>query len=84
MVEFRKMIFAAALAGGFLLAGPACAAQPDFATPEAALEAFRAALAAPNGRALLELFGDKHRDELIGADPASARQTLEALRNAAA
>lgn len=84
MEEFRKTIIAAALAGGFLLNGPAGAGQADFATPEAALEALRAALAAPDGEALLELLGDEHRDELIGADPASARQTLEALRNAAA
>ncbi|HRY25896.1 MAG TPA: DUF2950 family protein [Geminicoccaceae bacterium] len=84
MKEFRTIAFVAGLAGGFLLAGSASAGQPAFAAPEAALEAFRVALAAPDGSALLELLGDEHRDELIGADPASARQTMAAVRNAAA
>lgn len=84
MNKIRTIAMAAGMAGGFLLAGSAEAEQPVFAAPEAALEAFRAALAAPDGDALLELLGDEHKDELIGADPASARQTVAAVRNAAA
>lgn len=84
MNEFRMIAVAAALAGGLVLAGPAAAGQPSFAAPEEALAAFGAALAAPDGQALLDLLGDEHKDELIGADPASARQTMAALRNAAA
>lgn len=84
MNQYRTFALAAGLAGSVLLTGPALAQQPAFAEPEAALEAFRAALAAPDGDALLELFGNEHEDELIGADPASARQTVAAVRNAAA
>ncbi len=84
MIKVRNIAVAAGMAGGILLAGSAVAEQPVFPEPEAALEAFREALAAPDGSALLELFGDEHQDELIGADPASARQTVAAVRNAAA
>ena len=84
MNEFRKIACAACLVGGVVLASVASAGQATFAAPEEALAAFGAALAAPDGKAPLELLGDEHRDELIGADPASARQTMAALRNAAA
>lgn len=85
MIDLRKLTFVAALSG-VLLTGTALPAQeqPSFAEPEAALDAFRDALFAPDGSGLLELLGSEFRDELIGADPATARQTLEAARNAAA
>ncbi len=84
MNKIRTIATVAGMAGSILLAGAAEAEQSVFPAPEAALEAFRSALSAPDGSALLELFGDEHQDELIGADPASARQTVAAVRNAAA
>ncbi len=69
---------------GLLVAATAAAEQPRFASPDAPRDAFAAALQAPDGTALLELFGSEHQDQLVGADPASARQTVAAARNAAA
>ncbi|MEK0084415.1 DUF2950 domain-containing protein [Benzoatithermus flavus] len=60
------------------------AAEATFATPQAALAAFAAALNAPDGEGLVTLFGPEHRDELLGGDPAAARQGLALLRAAAA
>ena len=85
MIDLRKLTVAAALSGALLTSTALLAQkQPSFAEPEAALDAFKDALAAPDGASLLELLGSEFRDELIGADPATARQTLEAARNAAA
>jgi hypothetical protein len=85
MSKFGKLTLAAGLAGSLLVGGAALAQQPTFADPEAALEAFREALFAPAGSGqLLELLGDAYQDELIGGDPATVRQTLDAARNAAA
>jgi hypothetical protein len=75
---------AAALLGTLLLPGVAGAAQPFFATPEAAMAALRDALAARDGAALVRLLGPEHEDELIGGDPAAARQGLAELGDAAA
>jgi hypothetical protein len=85
MSKLTSLTLAAGLAGLMLGGGPTLAQQPTFADPEAALEAFREALFAPadSGR-LLELFGADYQDELIGGDPATARQTVDAARNAAA
>jgi hypothetical protein len=84
MNKLAKSAAAAGLVGMLLSGSAALAQQPTFADPEAALAAFREALFAPDGAGLLELLGDEYRDELIGADPATARQTLAAARNAAA
>jgi hypothetical protein len=85
MSKLTNVTLAAGLAGMLLANGSALAQQPTFADPEAALEAFREALFAPEGSGqLLELFGEGYRDELIGGDPATVRQTLDAARNAAA
>jgi len=85
MSKLTSLTLAAGLAGIMLGGGSALAQQPTFADPEAALEAFREALFAPadSGR-LLELFGAAYQDELIGGDPATVRQTVDAARNAAA
>ena len=72
-----------ALAIGALSMRLAIAAQPTFETPEDALEALRGALATDDGTAVLALLGPEHRDELIGADPAAARQNLDAAQEAA-
>jgi hypothetical protein len=79
----RMTVLATALAGALITSAPAVAEQPHFVTAEEALAAFREALAAPNGEAVLELLGPEHRDELIGGDPASVRETMAAARNAA-
>jgi hypothetical protein len=83
MRAIRRLVCALSCALALLAAPPLLADQPRFASPEAALEAFRTALASGDGRALLELFGPEHEAELVGADPASARQTLAAARLAA-
>lgn len=64
-----------------LVPGIARAQPPTFPSPAVALDAFRAALAADDeGDALIALFGSENRTELIGGDPAEARQTLTRLR----
>jgi len=54
-----------------------------YPTPEAAADAFKAALGQDDGSGLEALFGAEHRDELVGGDPAGARQTVASLRQAA-
>ena len=61
-------------------AWPADATPSAYATPEAALQAFRAAVNGEDGKGLLDLFGKEHEADLIGGDPAEARQNLTALR----
>lgn len=78
---FRSLAAALALvpvigAGG----APASAEQAVFATPEAAVEAFRAAVYSDGGKGMIELFGPEHKADLLGGDPASARQGLQVLR----
>ena len=64
-----------------LVAGIARAEAPTFPSPEAALEAFRTAVATDDeGEALIALFGSAHRDELIGGDPAESRMVVASLR----
>lgn len=66
-------------------AAPAVAAAESYATPEAALQAFRAAVNGEGGKGLIELFGKQYEaDLIIGGDPAEARQNLAALRRMAA
>ena len=85
MNKLTNVTLAVGLAGMLLGGGSAMAQQPTFADPEAAAEAFREALFAPAGSGrLLELFGEAYEDELIGGDPATVRQTVDAARNAAA
>jgi Protein of unknown function (DUF2950) len=62
-----------------LVAGSALADQPRFADPQAALAALESALQAKDGAALVNLLGPENRDELIGGDPAQARQWLDEL-----
>jgi hypothetical protein len=79
-----RLAVAAALAVCLASVGPAAAAAPAYATPEAALQAFRAAVDGEGGRGLLDLFGKQYEADLIGGDPAEARQNLAALRRMAA
>jgi hypothetical protein len=84
MNKLVTLTVVAGLAGLLASGGAALAQQPSFADPEAALEAFREALFAPEGSGrLLDLLGEEHGEALIGADPATARQTMAAARNAA-
>lgn len=76
------IVFAALLA--LAPAWPADAAPSAYATPEAALQAFRAAVNGEDGKGLLDLFGKQYEADLIGGDPAEARQNLAALRRMAA
>jgi hypothetical protein len=66
-----------------LLPAAAKAAQPAFATPEAAMAALKQALEQRDGKAVLALLGPEHEAELIGGDPAAARQGLAELGDAA-
>ncbi len=70
---------AAAMALMVAMALPALADQPYFATPESALAALTKALQAKDADALANLLGPEHRDDLIGGDPAQARQWLDDL-----
>lgn len=81
----RQLSLAAALASSVLVLGdrPA-AAQPTYPTPEAAMQAFRAAVDGEGGKGLLDLFGKQYEADLIGGDPAEARQSIAALRRMAA
>jgi hypothetical protein len=54
---------------------PARADPAKFATPEAAVAAFKSALAKDDVDALLAIFGHEYSDVLLGADPASSRVT---------
>ena len=79
-----------------LLAVPLAAAaapQETFATPDAAADAFMAALKADSDAAMVAIFGDAHKDLLISSDRAeasanrarllAAMQTLRVLREPA-
>jgi hypothetical protein len=76
---------AVALVGWTLLLSPLPAsAAAQFAEPEEGLKAFRAAVDSEGGKGLLDLFGKEYQADLIGGDPAAARQNLELLRRMAA
>ncbi len=72
----------------FLLALPLAATaaeQRTFATPEAAVDALLAALKANDEAALLDIFGDKHKELVVTGDPAydSANRAMAAENLAA-
>lgn len=63
---------------GLSVAALAARADPaDFATPEAAASALKAALAKDDVDALLDIFGREHADIVLGADPVSGRVTRQ-------
>lgn len=77
----RRAIGCVALATAVLAAGAARAQGPTFPSPEAATDAFRAAVeTGDDGEALIALLGEEHRAELIGGDPGEMRLTMERLR----
>lgn len=63
---------------------PLAAAEVTFPTPEAAMAAFRGAVYGEGGKGILDLLGREHEADLIGGDPAEARQNIQALRRVAA
>ena len=65
-------------------ASAADAAAAIFKTPEEAVKAFAAAVNSEQGQGLIELFGPEHKDDLIGGDPAEARQGVQTLRRTVA
>jgi hypothetical protein len=71
----------ATVVGLWLGATAAVAEVPSFPSAEAAADALRAALAKDDdGNGLVELFGSEHRAEILGGDPAAARQVVAGLR----
>jgi hypothetical protein len=66
--------FALALALAAPLAA-AAAPQETFATPEAAVDALMAALKADSDPAMVAIFGEQHKDLVIGSDRAAASAT---------
>jgi hypothetical protein len=83
--RFTRLTLAAALIAVVLaLADRPAAAAAVYPTPEGAMEAFRAAVDGEGGKGLLDLFGKQYEADLIGGDPAEARQNLAALRRMAA
>ncbi len=74
----RFWLFMRRLALALLVTVPlvaAAAPQETFATPEAAVDAFMAALKADSDSAMVTIFGDKHKDLLIPSDRAEASAT---------
>jgi Protein of unknown function (DUF2950) len=68
---------------GVAAASSANAAQRTFATPEEAVEALVAALAAADANAVLEIFGPEHEEFLTGGDRAAAREEWRRVYDAA-
>ena len=76
--------------GRAVLGTKPAAPQETFATPDAAVDAFMAALKADSDAAMVAIFGDAHKDLLIPSDRAeasanrarllAAMQTLRVLR----
>lgn len=88
MTSFRIKAGLRRLALIFLLALPLAATaaeQRTFATPEAAVDALLAALKANDEAALLDIFGDKHKELVVTGDPAydSANRAMAAENLAA-
>lgn len=82
LLRVLRAAAASALAVALGLAAGARAETPTFLSPDAAVDAFRAAVQKDDdGAALLELLGPEHRDEFVGGDPGEARLTLERLRS---
>ena len=76
LIRFWQSLRRLALA--LLVAVPLAAAaapQETFATPEAAVDAFMAALKADSDAAMVTIFGEKHKDLLIPSDRAEASAT---------
>jgi hypothetical protein len=67
-----------------LARAPLSAAAGTYPNPEAAMAAFRDAVDGEGGKGILDLFGREYETDLVGGDPAEARQNVEALRRMAA
>jgi DUF2950 family protein len=82
----RRPMLAALLTLAMLIlaTAPLSAADATYPTPEAAMAAFRAAVYGEGGKGILDLFGREYEADLVGGDPAEARQNIQALRRMAA
>jgi hypothetical protein len=82
----RRLALAGLLALAMLIlaTAPLLAADATYPTPDAAMAAFRAAVYGEGGKGILDLFGRQYEADLIGGDPADARQNIQALRRMAA
>ena len=88
--SYLRRLFLALLLVVPVAVAAAAAPQQTFATPEAAVDAFMAALKADSDAAMVAIFGDAHKDLLISSDRAeasanrarlfAAMQTLRVLR----
>jgi hypothetical protein len=78
-----RLLAAATLLGAAALPLAVQADEAVFASPEAALEALRAALDSDDPQLLVDLLGPENRDDIVGGDPAEARQAVAAARAAA-
>src|SRR5512137_913153 len=67
---FRRLAMVLLLALALPLASVSAASQQTFSTPEAAVDAFDAALKANDDAALVALFGEKHKNLVITGDRA--------------
>jgi hypothetical protein len=81
-----KISFIGSLVSRFVLAvavatplAAGAAPQQTFATPEAAVEAFMAALKADTDAPLTALFGEEHKSKILDPDPAAARANRDRL-----
>jgi hypothetical protein len=79
-----RLVAATAMLAGLALGPAAEADEAVFASPEAALEALRSALDSDDPQLLVDLLGPENRDDIVGGDPAEARQAVAAARAAAA
>ncbi len=82
----RRPALAAVLVASLLAmaSAPAAAAPATYATPDDALQAFRTAVESEGGKGIIGLFGKEYEADLIGGDPAEARQNVAALKRMAA
>jgi hypothetical protein len=78
------MVAVATLVSLAISSGAVFAAATVYASPQQALQAFRDAVEGKDGKGLIDLFGKDYEVDLIGGDPAGARQTLQTLRRMAA
>jgi hypothetical protein len=78
MRPMNRLCWCLAVAASLIFFSPPSVAEPQtFATPNAAVSAFKAALAADDVDALVRIFGEEHSEIVLGSDPASGRVTRQ-------
>ncbi len=84
LARWRALSGLLALVVLILATAPLSAVDGTYPNPEAAMAAFRDAVNGEGGKGILDLFGRKYEADLVGGDPAEARQNIQALRRMAA